>query len=179
MNIGQEYIKVVQERFRSVKELGDKTILQLSEEEMHWALNETSNSIAIIVKHLSGNMISRWTDFLTTDGEKPNRNRDQEFIDNLSKKEMLLNWEKGWNVLFAALAELTEEDLLKNIYIRGEIHTVIDAIERQMVHYAYHVGQIVYIGKQLKNQEWKTLSIPIGQSEEYLKKMLKENRGSK
>src|SRR5699024_8339638 len=107
MNIGQEYIKVVQERFRSVKDLGDKTILQLSEDELHWALNETSNSIAIIVKHLGGNMISRWTDFLTTDGEKPDRNRDQEFIDNLPKKEMLLNWEEGWNVLFAALAELT------------------------------------------------------------------------
>lgn len=180
MNIGNEYLKVVQGRFRGVKELGDRTIQQLSEDDIHWALNETSNSIAIIVKHLSGNMISRWTDFLTTDGEKPNRNRDQEFIDNISsKKEMISIWEEGWNVLFDALSELKEEDLLKNINIRGESHSVIDAIERQMAHYAYHIGQIVYIGKQIKNNNWKTLSIPKGQSEEYLQRMLKNNRESK
>lgn len=177
MNVGHEYLKVVQERFRSVKELGDKTLEQLSESDIHWSLNETSNSIAIIVKHLSGNMISRWTDFLTTDGEKTIRNRDQEFIDNISSKnEMISIWEKGWDVLLDAIVELNDEDLLKNIYIRGESHSVIDAIERQMAHYAYHIGQIVYVGKQIKNDNWETLSIPIGQSEEYMKEMLKKNR---
>lgn len=173
MNLGNEYLKIVQERFSDVKDLGDKTISQLSEEDIHWKLNNTSNSIAIIVKHLSGNMISRWSDFLTTDGEKSTRNRDQEFEDNLSsKQEMITVWEKGWHTLFDALSRLENRDLLKDITIRGEKHTVLEAIERQMAHYAYHVGQIVYIGKQLKGDDWETLSIPIGKSEEYLQSKL-------
>ncbi len=169
MNIGNEYLKIVQERFESVKDLGDKTISQLAEKDIHWKLNEASNSIAIIAKHLSGNMISRWTDFLTTDGEKSTRNRDQEFEEDVtSKQEMIVSWEKGWNTLFDALNSLENQDLLKNVTIRGEKHTVLEAIERQMAHYAYHVGQIVYVGKQLKDENWKTLSIPKGKSEEYL-----------
>lgn len=169
MNIGNEYLKIVQERFESVKDLGDKTISQLAEKDIHWKLNEASNSIAIIAKHLSGNMISRWTDFLTTDGEKSSRNRDQEFEEDItSKQEMIINWEKGWDTLFDALNSLENQDLLKNVTIRGERHTVLEAIERQMAHYAYHVGQIVYVGKQLKDESWKTLSIPKGKSEEYL-----------
>ena len=169
MNIGNEYLKIVQERFESVKDLGDKTISQLAEKDIHWKLNEASNSIAIIAKHLSGNMISRWTDFLTTDGEKSTRNRDQEFEEDVtSKQEMIINWEKGWDTLFDALNSLENQDLLKNVTIRGERHTVLEAIERQMAHYAYHVGQIVYVGKQLKDENWKTLSIPKGKSEEYL-----------
>ncbi|OZU90569.1 hypothetical protein CIL03_05335 [Virgibacillus indicus] len=177
MSIGHEYLKVIQERFGSVKELGDKSLRQLSEDDMHWALNETSNSIAIIVKHLSGNMISRWTDFLGSDGEKPDRNRDQEFEEDLSSKiEIISIWEKGWNALFEAIDDLEQGDLLKNIYIRGESHTVMDAIERQMAHYAYHVGQIVYIGKQRKDGKWESLSIPKGKSEEYLQEMLKKNK---
>lgn len=177
MSVGSEYLKVVLARFKSVKELGDKTIQQLSEDDIHWALNENSNSVAIIVKHLSGNMMSRWTDFLTTDGEKPDRNRDQEFINTIStKKEMLSMWEQGWHVLFDAINGLDETDLLEKVYIRGERHTVIDAIERQMVHYASHIGQIVYIGKQIKDDHWKTLSIPKGKSEAYLQDMLKKHQ---
>lgn len=175
MTVGNEYLKVVQERFRSVKELGDKTIQQLSEDDIHWALNLSSNNIAIIVKHLSGNMNSRWTDFLTSDGEKTNRKRDQEFANTItSKQEMISIWERGWSTLTKTIDNLNEEDLLKNIYIRGESHTVIDAIERQMAHYAYHIGQIVYVGKQIKNEEWESLSIPKGKSEEYLRQMLKD-----
>lgn len=173
MKIGNVYLKVVVERFKSVKTLGDKTIEQLSEQDIHWTYNQESNSVAVIVKHLSGNMISRWTDFLTSDGEKENRNRDEEFIDDISSKSELMRvWEKGWNVLIDTLIGLKEEDLLKTIKIRGEKHFVLEAIERQMTHYAYHVGQIVYIGKQLKDSEWKTLSIPRGKSEDYQKKCL-------
>jgi hypothetical protein len=177
MKIGNVYLKVVVERFKSVKTLGDKTIEQLSEQDIHWTYNQESNSVAVIVKHLSGNMISRWTDFLTSDGEKENRNRDEEFIDDISSKSELMRvWEKGWNVLIDTLTGLKEEDLLKTIKIRGEKHFVLEAIERQMTHYAYHVGQIVYIGKQLKDSEWKTLSIPRGKSEDYRKEMLAKHR---
>ncbi|NYE07541.1 hypothetical protein F4694_004352 [Bacillus niacini] len=177
MNIGNEYLRIVIERFKSVKSLGDKTLNQLSEKEIQWTYNNESNSVAIIVRHLSGNMVSRWTDFLTSDGEKEYRNRDQEFIDDISSKSELMSvWEKGWIVLIATLTSLSEQDLLKNIYIRGEGHLVIEAIERQMAHYAYHIGQIVYIGKQLKDSNWKSLSIPKGKSEEYLKEMLEKNQ---
>jgi len=177
MDLGNEYLKIVRERFESVKDLGDKTINQLSEKDIHWKLNEASNSIAIIAKHLSGNMISRWSDFLTTDGEKSFRNRDQEFEDDVSsKQEMITIWEKGWKTLLDTLNGLENQDLLKNITIRGERHTVLEAIERQMAHYSYHVGQIVYIGKQLKDESWETLSIPKGKSEEYLQEKLKKHR---
>ncbi|NWN97293.1 MAG: DUF1572 family protein [Bacillus sp. (in: Bacteria)] len=177
MNIGNVYLRVVIERFKSVKTLGDKTIEQLSEKDIHWTYNQESNSIAVIVKHLSGNMISRWTDFLTSDGEKENRNRDEEFIDDVSSKSELISvWEKGWDVLIDTLTGLNEDDLLETIKIRGEKHLVLEAIERQIAHYAYHVGQIVYIGKQLKDSEWKTLSIPRGKSEDYRKEMLEKHR---
>ncbi len=180
MDIGNEYLKVIKERFKRVKDLADKTISQLSEEDLHWKVNEASNSIAIIVKHVSGNMISRWSDFLTSDGEKPNRNRDQEFKEDMpSKQEMILIWEKGWDTLLNTLKELESPDLLINITIRGEKHTVLEAIERQMAHYSYHVGQIVYIGKQIKSENWKTLSIPVGKSEDYLQQMLNKHQSSK
>ncbi|MDQ0218357.1 DUF1572 domain-containing protein [Peribacillus cavernae] len=177
MNLGNEYLKVVLERFKSVKGLGDKTISQLSEEDIHWNLNEASNSVAVIAKHLGGNMVSRWSDFLISDGEKSYRNRDQEFEDDISSKQELITvWEKGWNTLFETLNGLKDQDLLNSIYIRGENHTVLEAIERQMAHYAYHVGQIVYIGKQLKDENWESLSIPVGKSEEYLQQTLKRNQ---
>ena len=161
--IANEYLKVVQKRFEEMKQQGDRVFKQLSGEDFHWTLNETSNSIAVIVKHMSGNMISRWTDFLTTDGEKPDRNRDDEFTDDIhSDDELVAVWKKGWNALFTAIEELKTTDLLEGITIRGEKLTVIDAIERQIVHYASHIGQIVYIAKQLKDKEWKTLSIPKG-----------------
>jgi hypothetical protein len=171
MNLGNEYLKVVQERFKSVKDLGDQTISQLSNDEIHWNLNEASNSVAVVAKHLSGNMVSRWSDFLTSDGEKSYRNRDREFEDDISsKKELIAVWEKGWNTLFETLNGLEEQDLLKSVYIRGESHKVLEAIERQMAHYAYHIGQIVYIGKQVKDENWVSLSIPKGKSEEFYKK---------
>ncbi|MEI3607561.1 DUF1572 domain-containing protein [Pseudogracilibacillus sp. SE30717A] len=176
MNLGKEYLNVVQERFKSLKDLGDKTIGQLSNEEIHWSLNKASNSVAVIAKHLSGNMVSRWSDFLTSDGEKSYRNRDQEFEDDISSKQELIKvWERGWNILFETLNGLGDQDLLKNVYIRGERHTVLEAIERQMAHYAYHVGQIVYIGKLIKDENWETLSIPKGKSEEHLQQMLKKH----
>lgn len=169
MNLGNEYLKVVQERFKSVKDLGDKTINQLSEDDIHWHLNGASNSVAVIAKHLSGNMVSRWSNFLNSDGEKSYRNRDQEFENDIpSKQELIAVWEKGWNTLFETLNGLEDQDMIKTVYIRGEGHTVLEAIERQMAHYAYHVGQIVYIGKQIKDENWETLSIPKGKSEEYL-----------
>lgn len=179
MNLGKEYLKVVLERFKSVKNLGDKTINQLSEDDIHWKLNDESNSVAVIVKHLSGNMVSRWSDFLTSDGEKAYRNRDEEFEETrrISKQELIGIWEKGWQILLEALTNLEEQDLLKYVYIRSERHLVIDAIERQMAHYSYHIGQVVYIGKQVKDKDWKSLSIPKGQSKEYLAYMEKKHRG--
>lgn len=154
-----------------------RIIEQLSEKDIHWTYNQECNSIAVIVKHLSGNMISRWTDFLTSDGEKENRNRDEEFIDDVSSKSELISvWERGWDVLIDTLTGLNEDDLLETIKIRGEKHLVLEAIERQIAHYAYHVGQIVYIGKQLRNNEWTTLSIPRGKSEDYRKEILEKHR---
>ncbi|WP_028782256.1 DUF1572 family protein [Thalassobacillus devorans] len=177
MEVGSEYLRVVIERFDSLRDLGVKTIHQISEEGIHWKYNAESNSIAVIVKHLSGNMVSRWSDFLTSDGEKASRQRDDEFEDDIpSKNELLTVWDSGWNTLFTALRSLTAEDLLNQITIRGENHLVIEAIERQMAHYAYHVGQIVYIGKQINGNEWESLSIPKGKSEEYLKHMLEKHK---
>ncbi|WP_153722893.1 DinB family protein [Sporosarcina cascadiensis] len=175
MDAATIYLEIVQKRFNSVKKLGDSTISQLSEEDIHWKLNDASNSMAVIVKHVSGNMVSRWTDFLTTDGEKSYRNRDREFEDDISSKQELRNtWEKGWLVFLDALSDLKAEDLLNEITIRGEKHTVLEAIERQMSHYSYHVGQMVYIGKQLKGDEWGNLSIPRGESQKYLHENLEK-----
>lgn len=175
-----EYLRVIKDRFHTLKDLGEKTIEQLTEQDIHWNLNQQSNSVAIIVKHISGNMISRWTDFLHSDGEKPTRQRDQEFIDTLSsKKELMKDWEAGWNTLFHAINDLNENNLLQTIYIRGEGHSVVEAIERQLAHYAYHIGQIVYIGKQLKGRDWKNLSVPFGESEQYLQQRLEKHLSDK
>ncbi|MFA1736400.1 DUF1572 family protein [Lysinibacillus fusiformis] len=173
MTIAQTYLQVVQKRFKNVKELGDGALAQLEGAELHWAYNEESNSIAVIVKHVSGNMISRWTDFLTTDGEKTTRNRDDEFINSLNTKEAILAvWEEGWQVFLGALATITESDLQGHVTIRGEKLAVIDAIERQMAHYSQHIGQIIYIAKQVKGSDWQTLSIARGQSQAFNKAML-------
>ena len=156
--------------FKYYKSLGEKTINQISKEELFWQYNEESNSIAIIIKHLSGNMLSRWTDFLTSDGEKEWRKRDGEFEDSIkSKKELEKIWNKGWDCLFNALGTLSEEDLNKTVYIRNMSQSVSDAINRQLAHYAYHVGQIVFIGKMMNNKDWKSLSIPKGDSIKYNK----------
>jgi hypothetical protein len=161
MSIGLEYLRVIRERFAVLKEQGEKTFAQLDEEDFHWMMNEASNSIAILIQHISGNMVSRWTDFLTTDGEKPDRNRDGEFeAIQMSKEQLLDCWEHGWRVFFETLESLKEQDLEKTVYIRGQVHSVIDAIERQMAHYAGHVGQIMFIGKQIKGNQWESLSIP-------------------
>ncbi|MFI2129078.1 DUF1572 domain-containing protein [Lysinibacillus fusiformis] len=176
MTIAQTYLQVIQKRFNNVKELGDGALAQLEGAELHWAYNEESNSVAVIVKHVSGNMISRWTDFLTTDGEKTTRNRDDEFINSLSTKEAILAvWEEGWQVFLDALAGITESDLQGYVTIRGEKLAVIDAIERQMAHYSQHIGQMIYIAKQVKGSEWQTLSIARGQSQAFNKAMLENS----
>lgn len=166
------YLSSIKKRFESYKDLGDKTFAQLTEDQLIWQYNDESNSVAIIVKHLWGNMLSRWTDFLTSDGEKDWRQRDAEFENAiLDREELLAKWEEGWNCLFNAINPLTEEDLAKEIFIRHEKLSVVDAINRQLGHYAYHVGQIVFIGKMLCGPKWTSLSIPKKGSEEYNKKM--------
>lgn len=159
--IAQHYLQVVNKRFIELKKMGERTFEQLEDEEWNWSYNVDSNSIAVIVKHMTGNMISRWTDFLTTDGEKDDRNRDGEFEDSITSREMLLDvWNRGWKVFLDTLQSLTVDDLTKTVTIRQQPHTVMEAIERQVSHYAYHVGQIVYAAKQLKSEDWSTLSIP-------------------
>ncbi len=163
-----EFLESTKKQFAYYKQLGDKTIAQLPEEKLFWQFNEESNSIAVIVKHLNGNMRSRWTDFLTTDGEKETRNRDGEFENDInSKQELLQLWEEGWDCLFSTLNSLKEEDFSTTIYIRNQGHTVVDAINRQLAHYPYHVGQMVFIGKMICNDNWQSLSIPRGNSQSY------------
>ncbi len=163
-----DYIQSAIKQFEYYKMLGDKTFSQLTDDKLFWQYNEDSNSIATIVKHLSGNMLSRWTDFLTTDGEKEWRNRDAEFENDISSRQELLDrWNEGWTCLINALNSLTTNDLVKIIYIRNQGHTVIEAINRQLAHYPYHIGQIVFIGKMLCENGWTSLSIPKGNSKTY------------
>jgi hypothetical protein len=168
MSLGKEYLTTVIKRLKYYKELGEKTFEQLVEKDLHYLPTPESNSIAIIVQHLTGNMLSRFTNFLTEDGEKEWRQRDDEFeVHKYSKQQVTDLWDKGWTCCFHALESLSEEDLLTIIYIRKEPLTVIDAINRQLAHYPYHIGQIVYIGRMIKNKDWKSLSIPKGQSQQY------------
>lgn len=162
------YLESAKKQFLYYKTLGEKAIGQLEPEQLFFFVNEDTNSIATIVKHLSGNMLSRWTDFLNSDGEKVWRNRDEEFENNLkSKEEVLSLWNKGWECLFTALNGLQSGQLSQIIYIRNEGHSVIEAINRQLAHYPYHVGQIVFYAKQLKNSDWESLSIPKNKSNSY------------
>ncbi len=155
-------------RFRYYKELGERAMAQLPDEALFWQYNEESNSIAIIVNHLHGNMLSRWTNFLTEDGEKPWRTRDAEFENEIQNREQLRQkWEEGWDCLLKALENLKEEDLSRKVFIRSEAHTVSDAIFRQLAHYAYHIGQMVFLAKMIQNEDWQTLSIARGKSKEY------------
>jgi hypothetical protein len=157
----EEYLKSVNKIFLQYKAIAEKAMEQVEPSQLFVQPNEDSNSIAVLVKHMAGNMISRWTDFFTTDGEKPNRNRDEEFENDIADKEQLLKrWEQGWNVFLDTLTSIKPEDLLRTIYIRGEAHSAMEAINRQLAHYSYHVGQIVYAAKMLKKNEWNTLSIP-------------------
>jgi hypothetical protein len=159
-------------RFEYYKSLGDKTFEQLSDEQIFWKYNEESNSIAIIVKHIARNMLSRWTNFLTEDGEKSWRNRDEEFINTFTtKKEILDCWEEGWKCFFEALNQINEDNLYSTLYIRNEPQLIIDAVFRQLAHYPYHIGQMVYIAKMLKNADWKTLSIARNASQEFNSEM--------
>lgn len=159
-------------RFEYYKMLGDKSFEQLSDEQIFWQFNKESNSIAIIVKHVAGNMLSRWTNFLTEDGEKSWRNRDEEFVNTFqSKAEVLEYWERGWKCLFEALNQINDENLYSTIYIRNEAHSVVDAVFRQLAHYPYHIGQIVFIAKMMKNEDWKTLSIARNKSRDFNNEM--------
>lgn len=161
------YLESAIKQFEYYKMLGEKTFSQLPDEKLFWQFNEESNSIATIVKHLHGNMLSRWTDFLTTDGEKEWRHRDAEFDNDIStKQEMLDKWNEGWSILLNTLKSLKEEDLGTVVYIRNQGHTVLEAINRQLAHYPYHIGQIVFIGK-MSAEKWDSLSIPRGNSKNY------------
>jgi hypothetical protein len=168
MSDSSDYLTSTRKLFEYYKLLGEKTFSQIPDEALFWQYNEESNSIAIIVSHLSGNMLSRWTDFLTSDGEKEWRDRDSEFESILKTKEELISaWEKGWACLFLAIDALTPQDLGKTIYIRNMGQTVTDAINRQLSHYPYHIGQIVFIGKMASGENWQSLSIPKGNSQTY------------
>lgn len=168
--MNENYLESIKKQFQYYKMLGDKSISILNEDEIHWQSGEESNSIAAVVKHIAGNMLSRWTNFLSEDGEKEWRNRDMEFVDTYnSKEEMVAHWEEGWHCLLSAINSLKPEDLERIIYIRNQGHTVIEAINRQLSHYPHHVGQIVYVGKLIKGNDWVSLSIPKGGSESYNK----------
>lgn len=158
--------------FRYYKKLAEGAMEQVADEQLFAVLDAEANSIAIIVKHMTGNMRSRWTNFLTTDGEKPDRNRDSEFVDPPATRAALLaDWENGWSRLFSALEPLTDADLARTITIRGEAHSVMQAINRQLAHYPHHVGQIVLLAKHFASDHWKSLSVPRNQSAEFNRKV--------
>jgi hypothetical protein len=164
----QNYLMSAVKQFTQYKNLGEKAINQVPDEKIYWQYNPESNSMATIVKHLAGNMLSRFTDFLTSDGEKSWRDRDGEFENEVMTRDEIMGlWEKGWHCLFNALKNLSAGDLSRKILIRNEEHTVMEAINRQLTHYAYHVGQIVFIGKMVSDSNWKSLSIPKGASKEF------------
>ena len=163
-----QYIESAKKEFEYYKLLAEKTFGQLTDDQLFNQFNGESNSIATIVKHLCGNMLSRWTDFLTTDGEKEWRKRDEEFENDIcTREELLQKWQVGWSCLFKALDSISDDDLSRVIYIRNQGHTILEAINRQLSHYPYHIGQIVFIGKMLSDKNWNSLSIPKGGSKEY------------
>ena len=166
--INNSYLESIKKQFLYYKTLGEKAIEQLEPGQLFVSVNDDTNSIAIIIKHLSGNMISRWTDFLTSDGEKKWRNRDGEFEQTIATKEELMSiWDRGWDCFFNTINSLTPDQLETIIYIRNEGHTVMEAINRQLAHYPYHIGQIVFYAKMLKQTEWNSLSIPKNKSNSY------------
>lgn len=172
MNLANEFLQSAIKRLAYYKDLGDKTFEQLNDADLHYKTDEDNNSIAIIIQHMAGNMLSRWTDFLTSDGEKQWRNRDDEFeVQQQSKEQLMAYWEKGWDRCLSSIRSLKEDDLLRTIYIRGEAMPAVDAINRQLAHYPYHVGQIIYIGKIIKRSGWKNLSIPKGNSRQFNEQM--------
>lgn len=163
-----DYLQNVRQQFEYYKSVGEKTFAQLDEEDFFWQFNEESNSIAVMVNHLSGSMKSRWTDFLTSDGEKEWRNRDQEFESIIkSKKELFERWKEGWDCLFTALNTVNKENFETQVYIRNQAHSITGAINRQLAHYAYHIGQIAYVARMIKSSDWKSLTIPKGTSAKF------------
>lgn len=175
-DVSQHFLDEVRRQLRGHKRLGEGAIAQLQDAELFVELDPESNSVAILVKHLAGNMRSRFTDFLTTDGEKPDRHRDWEFelAANTTRDEVMRWWEQGWGCVLAALDSLTPEALLRTVHIREEPLTVLQALNRALAHYAFHVGQIVFLAKHLRSREWKTLSVPRGESEEFNRKFVEE-----
>ncbi len=172
------YLESADRQFRYYKNLADSCIAQLDEQDLFFQYNTESNSIAILMQHIAGNMLSRFTDFLTSDGEKAWRNRDEEFASQFSERDALLAyWEKGWNCLFETLGMLSEADLSKIVYIRNEGHTITEALNRQLCHYPYHIGQIIFIGKMLRNDQWQSLSIPRGGSVTYNREKFNAEKG--
>ncbi|MES2275594.1 MAG: DUF1572 family protein [Bacteroidota bacterium] len=170
MDANNNYIASSGKLFRYYKSLGDAVLDRVDEQGLHWQYNEESNSIAIIVKHIAGNSLSRWTDFLTSDGEKEWRNRDEEFEETaMSKQELIAFWERGWQCLFNAIDPLVDADLSRVVYIRNEGHTVLEAINRQLAHLPYHVGQMVFAAKMIKGEGWQSMTIPKGKSNAYNK----------
>jgi hypothetical protein len=167
--LAQHYLDDALKTLRDYKKLAERALAQLSDEDFFRTLDPESNSIAVNMKHMAGNMLSRWTDFLTTDGEKPNRERDMEFVilPDTRRPGLLAYWEKGWQCVFEAIEPLGPDDLLRTVLIRGQQHTVMQAINRQIAHYAYHVGQIVYLAKHFKSTEWQSLSVPRNKSAEF------------
>src|SRR5579872_5638979 len=164
----KDYLESTIKQFEYYRLLGEKAMEQLPEERLFWQYSEERNSIATIVKHLSGNMLSRWTDLLTTDGEKEWRNRDAEFENDIrTRDELLVIWNDGWECLLNTLKQLSADDLEKIIYIRNQGHTVMEAINRQLAHYPYHIGQIVYVAKMVSGNGWQSLSIPKGNSKSF------------
>lgn len=172
----EDYLSNIKTQFLSYKEVADKTINQLSEDDLHWKFNEESNSIANILIHVSENMLSRWTDFFNSDGEKDWRDRDSEFENqSFSKIELIEKWESGWKVLFEALDSLNKENFHQPIYIRNKKVKLIESITRQIAHYPYHIGQIAYVGKMILDSKWKTTSIAKGKSKEFIEAQFTEN----
>lgn len=173
----QLFLDSITKNFRRQKTTADKAIAQLSDAQLRQPLDENTNSIAVIMKHVGGNLRSRFTDFLTTDGDKPGRNRDNEFIDDFPSRDAILqHWESGWTTLFNALVSLQPEDLSKTITIRGEPHSVIDALHRSLAHNGYHAGQIVQLARYLAKDQWETITIPRGGSEEFSRHMREKHQ---
>ena len=178
-DVASLYLDEARRQFRGNKRLAEAAIAQLNDAELFATLDPESNSVAVLVKHLAGNMRSRFTDFLSTDGEKPDRYRDQEFELNpaTTRADLMKSWEDGWARVFAAIDSLKPEDVVRTVTIRGEPHTVLQAVNRQIAHYAQHTGQIIFLAKHLRSSEWKTLSIPRGKSENYKTAAPKSNQG--
>ena len=177
MPLAENYLESITKQFEYYKLLGERTFNQLSDDQLFWQFNDESNSIAIIVNHLSGNMKSRWTQFLTSDGEKEWRNREKEFESVIQSREELLEyWAAGWDCVFKALNTITTENFNTQVYIRNQGHTIMEAVHRQFAHYAYHIGQVVYIGSMLKGKEWESLSIPKGKSSDFNKEKFSKGK---